>query len=662
MLKSINHKAIGLSAAVALLVATCCGIGAWVALNLLGLLEESSRSTAMIQTHMDADMMHDALRADVLAAIVARDEAFGISQDDVRKDLAEHAAQFRKDIADNTALAATEVEKALLGQLKDPLEAYITGAEEMVDLIDRNPAEAAGAMPEFLRQFEALEGAMSDASTQFEAQQRVLTESGESQGRSARVYMFSLLGISIALAGLMAFMVRKSLVRPLLEMAAAMRRLAGGDLSAQVPSVGRSDEIGAMAQSLLAFREGLAERQKLEAEAAVVHQKNAEQLKRTEEAFRAAGQEQTAVVGLLADALAALAGGDLRARIAAPVSADYQRLKDDYNAAIDKLERAMHVIAANASGIQSGTVEISSASDDLARRTEQQAASLEETAAALDQITATMKKSAEGAMHAREIVAAADGDAKKSAVVVRQAVEAMDGIASSSQQINQIIGVIDEIAFQTNLLALNAGVEAARAGDAGRGFAVVASEVRALAQRSADAAKEIKGLISTSATHVELGIKLVAETGKALERIVAQVTEINDVVSAIASGAREQAMGLEQVNTAINEMDQVTQKNAAMVEESTAAAHSLSKETLQLADLIGQFQLGASEGDEAMRRELRKAAPHAFRPPAGQPAPEGRTEPRVVMGGARQAKRSRAAAPVAVNANAANGEAEWEAF
>ena len=204
--------------------------------------------------------------------------------------------------------------------------------------------------------------------------------------------------------------------------------------------------------------------------------------------------------------------------------------------------------------------------------------------------------------------------------MVRQAVEAMGAIAKSSQQISQIIGVIDEIAFQTNLLALNAGVEAARAGDAGRGFAVVASEVRALAQRSAEAAKEIKSLISASTTQVDNGVKLVGETGNALDRITSQVADINNVISEIAAGAHEQATGLVQVNTAITQMDQVTQQNAAMVEEATAASHSLSQETAQLSDLIGQFKVGQAASSEPLRRELQKAAPHAFRQPAKAPA------------------------------------------
>jgi methyl-accepting chemotaxis protein len=224
---------------------------------------------------------------------------------------------------------------------------------------------------------------------------------------------------------------------------------------------------------------------------------------------------------------------------------------------------------------------------------------------------------AEGATHARKVVADTKEDAEKSGQVVRKAVEAMGGIEKSSQQIGQIIGVIDEIAFQTNLLALNAGVEAARAGDAGRGFAVVASEVRALAQRSAEAAKEIKSLISTSTAQVGEGVQLVAETGKSLERIVAKVAEINTVVSDIASGAQEQATGLQQVNTAINEMDKVTQQNAAMAEQATAAGRSLAQESQQLSGLVTQFQTGSAGNVEPLRRAAPKARPNTQeRPPA----------------------------------------------
>jgi methyl-accepting chemotaxis protein len=326
-------------------------------------------------------------------------------------------------------------------------------------------------------------------------------------------------------------------------------------------------------------------------------------------------QRDHEVVAAIGAGLSKLAAKELSFRLSAEMPEAYRQLQIDFNAAIEQLEDAMQSVTDSMHAIHSGTLEISAASDDLSRRTEQQAASLEETAAALDQITATVKKSAEGASHARQVVMAADEDAKKSAGVVHQSFEAMDGIAKSARQISQIISVIDEIAFQTNLLALNAGVEAARAGDAGRGFAVVASEVRALAQRSAEAAKEIKSLISASTTQVDHGVKLVSETGKSLERIITQVTEINQVVAEIATGAEEQAKGLTEINSAINQMDQVTQQNAAMVEQSTAASHSLTQETERMASLIGQFQIGAGRDNQIMRRELEKVAPHAFRQP-----------------------------------------------
>jgi methyl-accepting chemotaxis protein len=321
-----------------------------------------------------------------------------------------------------------------------------------------------------------------------------------------------------------------------------------------------------------------------------------------EAAFEAAGREQKAVVDVMAKGLSGLAGGDLSTRIAAQVASDYAALKNDFNAAAAGLEDAIRTISGVASQIGSGTQEIAQASNDLSRRTEQQAASLEETAAALDEIAATVRQTADGATRATSEVASARTDAERSGQVVGQAVSAMGAIEDSSRQITQIIGVIDEIAFQTNLLALNAGVEAARAGDAGRGFAVVAQEVRALAQRSAEAAKEIKTLISTSSQQVDAGVSLVGQTGEALSRIVGRVAAIDDLVRQISSSSQEQASGLAEVNTAVNHMDQVVQQNAAMVEQATAATHSLKGETAQLVSLVSRFKIGGGE-----RPELRKA-------------------------------------------------------
>ena len=321
-----------------------------------------------------------------------------------------------------------------------------------------------------------------------------------------------------------------------------------------------------------------------------IHQQKMVELKMAEEV-----EQDQVTIGSLSKALAALAVGNLTTRIEARFPPKTQKLKDDFNEALVHLQTTIRQVATNASTIHTSTGGISASSDDLSKRTEQQAASLEETAAALDEITATVKKTSEGANHARQVVSAAKKDAEHSGEVVGKAMAAMHAIEKSSQQITQIIGVIDEIAFQTNLLALNAGVEAARAGDAGRGFAVVASEVRALAQRSAEAAKEIKALISTSTSQVHDGFDLVWETEKALGRIVALLAEINSVVLDIATSAQEQATGLDQVNTAVNQMDQVTQQNAAMVEETTAASHSLAQETEELAQLIGRFQVGQDD-------------------------------------------------------------------
>ena len=254
----------------------------------------------------------------------------------------------------------------------------------------------------------------------------------------------------------------------------------------------------------------------------------------------------------------------------------------------------MASIANSTTSVHGGADEISSAADDLSRRTEHQAASLEETAAALEQITVTVKRTASGSQQAAQAVATAKGDARSSGEVVQRAIAAMGHIEKSSAEISQIIGVIDEIAFQTNLLALNAGVEAARAGEAGRGFAVVASEVRALAQRSAEAAREIKGLISTSGLQVSQGVSLVGETGESLSRIMEQVAAIDGLVSEISASAQEQASSLSQVNTAVNQMDQMVQQNAAMVEESTAASHSLKSEAGELNGLVSRFKVGSA--------------------------------------------------------------------
>ena len=288
--------------------------------------------------------------------------------------------------------------------------------------------------------------------------------------------------------------------------------------------------------------------------------------------LEAKAREQQIVSTTIGAAASKLAEKDLTHRIPHDLPEAYRGLQQNFNSAFAQLGSALAAVAESTNVIKSGASEVATAADDLARRTEQQAAGLEQTAASLDQIASTVKRTAQGASGAQGLVAAAMKDAEASGSIVATAVQAMGGIERSSHQINQIIGVMDEIAFQTNLLALNAGVEAARAGDAGKGFAVVASEVRALAQRSAEAAKEIKSLIATSTSEVAQGVSLVARTGDAFSEISSKVRDIHAIIDDIAAGAHEQATALQQVNSAINQLDQTTQQNAAMVEQSTAAS------------------------------------------------------------------------------------------
>ena len=401
--------------------------------------------------------------------------------------------------------------------------------------------------------------------------------------------------LAALMSGAMGWMLSRAVATPVKGMTDVMRRLAAGDNTVEVKGVGRRDEIGQMAAAVEVFLQAAIQKVTLESRAAE-ERRAAEAERAANEAARdAAAREQASVVAALAQALDQLREGDLSSRINQSFPGEYEKLRADFNAAVQSLADTVSHVRSGADGIGTGSDEIAHASDDLSRRTEQQAASLEETAAALDEITATVKKTASGAREAADTIGRAKEEAVRSGEVVAQAVEAMGLIERSSQQISQIIGVIDEIAFQTNLLALNAGVEAARAGDAGRGFAVVASEVRALAQRSADAAKEIKALIFASTQQVEEGVDLVGRTGKALRQIVDQVGQIDGLVSDIAASAQEQSTGLQQVNTAVNQMDQVVQQNAAMVEESTAATHSLKAETAELVRLVSRFRTASGE-------------------------------------------------------------------
>ena len=394
-------------------------------------------------------------------------------------------------------------------------------------------------------------------------------ELGNETGLLTALSVGALLVMAAALIAALYFAgkkLRRAVIDPVDDTAEEMRLMAAGNFDVRISGLGRNDEIGQMAQAMEVFREtGLAK--------------------------ASADAKQQRVVADLGNGLEQLAAGNLAYRIDTPFSSEYEGLRTSFNNTMNDLGGILAHVTSSAANVDVGASEIRIAADDLSVRTEQQAASLEETAASINQATEMALSTTKASSSVRASIEEAQREASTGGQVVQKAVKAMGAIEHSAQEITNIINVIDGIAFQTNLLALNAGVEAARAGDAGKGFAVVANEVRALAQRSAEAAKDIKDLITTSAQQVESGVGLVGETGSVLSRIVARVDEVGQLIADIASSSETQALNMEQVNGAVSEMDRATQQNAAMVEETTAAARSLAGEAQELKQLVSRFNI-----------------------------------------------------------------------
>ena len=437
----------------------------------------------------------------------------------------------------------------------------------------------------------------------------------EATARSAQSIQLQLALGLLAMASLLALLCFHGniLRRGVFAIRDSMQRILGGDYQAAVEAVRRGDEIGDMARSVEMFRAAAVEKRELEQAAAASRTENEIEREAREAASAEEARQVQRAVTALGQGLNRLSDGNLTATIDQPFRHDLETLRRDFNHTVEKLQGVLSNVQENSSSIQSNSRQMRGAADDLAKRTEQQAASLEETSAALDQITVTVRTATQRAEEASQMVGETRSNAEESGRIVREAVEAMARIENASSEIGKIINVIDEIAFQTNLLALNAGVEAARAGEAGKGFAVVAQEVRELAQRAAGAAKDIKVLVGRSSSEVGTGVKLVQATGEALGRIGTDVARINGHMTSIVNAAREQSVGLQEINTAIGQLDQMTQQNAAMVEQTNAASHTLAQDAEGLTVLIGQFQLSGASA-RPIPQPIRVATPATARP------------------------------------------------
>ncbi|RDL47122.1 Methyl-accepting chemotaxis protein II [Ensifer sp. M14] len=529
---------------------------------------------------------------------------------------------------------ADDAEDKLLNDIRTTLNSYFDEIRAMIAVAGSNGADAAAVKA-------ALDKALDAQKTVTSTVKAYSTYSGDALATArAEALESSSVAMTILLAaagacivfgvGVSLLVARRGIVVPVQSLTAIMSELADGKLDGDGADASRRDEIGEMARAVEVFRKNAISMRAMKAQEAVLHARSSdlqsnisivvasavagdftgritkdydnEDLNR----FAASVNELVSSVDLTVNevrrVVAALADADLTQNMRGEFHGAFAELQTNVNATMVTLRSTMQNVRTSAGTINDNSVELSSAANDLSKRTEQQAAALEETAAALDEITSTVRTSSARANEAHEMVRATKDSAGRSGAIVRSAIDAMGRIEDSSNRINQIISVIDEIAFQTNLLALNAGVEAARAGEAGRGFAVVAQEVRELAQRSANAAKEIKTLIHSSASEVENGVSLVRSTGEALLEIETLVNNVSGHVNTIATAAREQATALQEINTSVNHMDQMTQQNAAMVEETTAASGTLAEESRQLRTMLAKFKLEAQAGRESWSR------------------------------------------------------------
>jgi methyl-accepting chemotaxis protein len=677
---TIRHRILVLAAAAVLTSAINSGVGLVASSYTDRIMAWQDQLNTMIGNHKDIDTMHDSLRAYVLlklrqqgvgstAPAVSGDASAaqlgdGMDMGQIQSEYRDHRDELLAALDENRKLAAamdfTEVSQ-VLDELAPMLQGSATASAEIV----MGPADGGAStnekVSEFLRTFKQPEAKMDGLAEMLDNR---LKQSREDSAQVIEMTRWALIGVCLFGALLvlaLAIGTFKSVIRPLLAMTGAMGSLAGGDRNIAVPALDRHDEIGGMAKTVEVFKANLIERDRLEREALAAEgreRRESEERAKIEQAaaeeiaqlvkraaagdfskridldsksgfFHALAGSVNQLVGTIGTAMgqlivmmAAMANGDLSKRMSGNYQGELLRLKDDANATAVKLAEIVGQTVEGMASIKASTTEIATGAADLSSRTEKQVASLEEIAASIRQLNSTVQQSAENAGQASQLAKAARTSAEGGGAVAGAAVKAMGEIEQSSQRISDIVGVIDEIAFQTNLLALNAAVEAARAGEAGRGFAVVAGEVRALAQRSSHASKEIKALITSSDSQVKQGVELVNKAGATLGEIVTSITRVSDIVAEIAAANKEQSASVGEVQEAIGHIEQATQQNAALVEETTAALGSTDNQVQNVTDVISFFQCDDVEVAEPANAPA-PARAGVRRPPAKRPAATG---------------------------------------
>lgn len=546
-------------------------------------LERQISVTEAVRQELTADLMHESMDARVIYALLKGPEASATEKAHLKTALAEDTEIFRSSIIALKNMTLSDTIDSQITALAPIAENFITSSEKTLAAAFSSQKDGHDALPAFQKEFHILEEALEPLGRGIK---KFADETAISAKQHEMNMLYMLLGVSAITVSLVLHNSRKvtqTITKPIERLRAALRDVAEGDFGIKISDRMRKDDFGEIAHDIDIISERVVK---------TLDEQNAQR------------EEGERVISRLGAGLRKLSNGDFRDRISSEFNESYEPLRVDYNETVDKLNDLLSQVVQSSVGIQGRAGDIHEASQNLSVRTASQAATLEETAAALEQMTNSVNTAAQNTKDVETAVVAARGDVEHSGRVVEGAIEAMNEIEASSSRISQIIGVIDDIAFQTNLLALNAGVEAARAGEVGRGFAVVASEVRGLAQRSSEAANEIKILISTSSKHVQDGVQQVDGAGKALSAVVRQVAHISELVSGISNVSVEQANGINEVNIGVSQLDQVTQQNATMVEDSSTSIQSLNSETLGLNQLVGQFTLRGDQDVDEIEYDL----------------------------------------------------------